>query len=194
VAAFVNDFGLDGVDLDFEPANPGCGNAGGSVRCASDGQFVNAVNAMRGALARPRWVSIASWSTGAYGEGAWAAAPPQGSPYMGMSLAVFRSAAAALDLVNVMSYDAGPAYNPVQALQAYQNYFHGQIAMGIEVPPEAWGGHVETIGELDQLAGAVKSSGAAGLMLWSLQKPSQNQQFATEICNQLGLGNCGAPL
>jgi chitinase len=66
--------------------------------------------------------------------------------------------------------------------------------MGIEVPPEAWGGHVETIGEIGQLAGAVKSSGAAGLMLWSLQKPTQNQQFATEICNQLGLGNCGAPL
>jgi chitinase len=194
VAAFVNDFGFDGVDIDYEPTNPNCSSNGSTVQCTSDGEYVSVVNAMRNALARPRWVTIAAWSVGAYGEGTWASAPPQGSAYMGIALAVLKNASGALDLVNVMSYDASSAYSPEQALQAYQNYYHGKIAMGIEVPPEAWGGHIESIGEIDQLAGAVNSSGAAGLMLWSLQKPGTNQQFATEICNQLGLGNCQTAL
>ena len=56
------------------------------------------------------------------------------------------------------------------------------------------GGHVETVGEIDTLADAVNASGAAGLMLWSLQKPGPAQQFATEMCSKLGLTDCAAPL
>jgi chitinase len=130
---------------------------------------------------------------GAYGEGQWASAPPSSS-YAGLSLAVLKQAGSDLDLVNVMSYDAGPSFNPQQALQAYQHHFSGRITMGIEVPPEAWGGHVSTIAEIDELAAAVNSSGAAGLMLWSIQKPGPAQQFATEMCTRLGLGNCNAPM
>jgi chitinase len=197
IAAFVGDFGIDGVDIDYEPSNPNCVSTSGSVSCpSSDSEYVTVVNAMRSAMPRPKWLSMAAWSVGAYGEGPWASAPPTGSAYMGIALAVFKDAAAsaALDLVNVMSYDAGTSYSPAQALQAYQHYFSGRIAMGIEVPPEAWGGHVETLPEIDALAGAVVSSGGAGLMLWSLQKAGPAQQFATEACSQLGLGNCAAPL
>jgi hypothetical protein len=150
---------------------------------------------MRAAMPRPKRISIAAWSVGAYGEGAWASAPPS-SAYTGIALAVLKDAqaSAALDLVNVMSYDASPAYSPEQALAAYQHYFRGQIAMGIETPPEAWGGHVETTGEIDTLADAVNASGGAGLMLWSLQKPGPTQSFATEICTRLNLGGCSTPL
>jgi chitinase len=104
------------------------------------------------------------------------------------------SASAALDLVNVMSYDASSAYNPQQALAAYQNYFKGRITMGIEVPPEAWGGHEYTISEINSLADAVNSTMAAGLMLWSIQKSGPAQQFATEMCTKLGLGNCSVAM
>jgi chitinase len=93
-----------------------------------------------------------------------------------------------------MSYDASSAYDPKQALAAYRHYYAGRIAMGIEVPPEAWGGHVETLGEIDALADAVNGSGAAGLMLWSIQKQGPTQSFATEMCNKLALGGCGAPM
>lgn len=196
IAAFAGDFGLDGVDIDYEPSNPNCSNTSGTVSCPSDTEYVGVINAMRSAMPGPKWLSMAAWSVGAYGEGPWANAPPTGSAYLGIALAVFKDAraSAALDLVNVMSYDAGPSYSPAQALQAYQHYFNGRIAMGIEVPPEAWGGHMETITEIDALASSVGSSGAAGLMLWSLQKAGPAQQFATEICNKLGSGNCSAPL
>ncbi len=66
--------------------------------------------------------------------------------------------------------------------------------MGVETPPEAWGGHVYTIPEIDALADAVNKSGAAGMMLWSIQKPGPGQQFATEICLKLGLSNCSTPM
>ena len=193
VASFVKDFGLDGADLDYEPANPACSQSGGVVSCPSDAEYVGVVNAMRAALPKPYWVSIAGFSVGAYGEGQWAAAPPASS-YAGLSLAVLKQAGSALDLVNVMSYDAGPSYSPTQALQAYQHYFSGKITMGIEVPPEAWGGHVTTLAEIDTLAAAVNASGAAGLMLWSIQKPGPAQQFATEMCNKLALGGCSTPM
>ncbi len=199
VAAFVSDFGLDGVDLDYEPASPNCSSSGGVVSCPSDSEYVSVVTSMRAAMPSPSWLSIAAFSVGAYGEGNWANATPA-SPSTGIALAVLKNstASAALDLVNVMSYDASDAYDPVQALAAYQYYFSGRVAMGIEVPNEAWGGHVETLMQVDTLAAAVKSSHGAGLMLWSMQKPSDTstttQQFATEMCTQLGLSNCSAPL
>ncbi len=193
IASFVKDFGLDGVDIDYEPANPSCTAPGGTVTCPSDAEYVSVVKSMRAALPSPYWISIAAWSVGAYGEGAWANAPPS-SAFAGISLAVLKQASSSLDLVNVMSYDASPAFDPVEALHAYQHYFTGRVAMGVEVPPEAWGGHLETVGEIDTLAAAVNGSGAAGLMLWSIQKPGPAQQFATEMCVKLGLASCNTPM
>jgi chitinase len=192
VSQFVSDFGLDGADIDYEPASPNCTVSGGSVSCPSDSEFISTIRSMRQAMASPKWLSIAAFSVGAYGEGAWANAPPA-SNSTGLVLAVLKDAqaAAALDLVNIMAYDASDAFSPQQALAAYQHYFPGRVTLGIEVPPEAWGGHVATLAEIDTLAAAVASSHAAGLMLWSLQKSDgPTQQFSTEICNQLGLSHC----
>ncbi len=203
VAAFITDFALDGVDLDYEPANPSCAATGGHVTCGSDAELISVVSAFRAAIPRPAMVSIASWSVGAYGEGAWANAQPA-SAYAGISLALFRSnAAQALDLVNVMSYDAGPTYDPAQALAAYQSYFKGAVVMGVEVPPEAWGGHIVTIGEVQSLADTVMANHAAGMMLWSIEKqpsgaasPSNPdaQLLASAVCTKLSLGDCTAPI
>jgi chitinase len=192
VAAFVSDFGLDGVDLDYQPVSAAC-TSNGTVSCPSDGEYVGVVNAMRAAMARPRWLTLAAWNVGAYGEGSWQTAPPASSS-MGIALAVLKNAGSALDLVNVMSYDGSPTYSPAQALAAYQHYFKGPIAMGVEVPPESWGGHVETLAEVDALADAVSSAKAAGLMIWSVQKAGPAQQFASEMCTKLGLSSCTTPL
>lgn len=141
ITAFVNDFGLDGVDIDYEPSSPSCSSSGGRVSCPTDAEQVGVVKKMRAAMPRPKTLSLAAFHVGAYGEGSFASSKPITS-YTGISLAPLKnaSAKAALDLLNVMSYDAGPTYRPREALRAYQHYFGGKIAMGIEVPPEAWGG------------------------------------------------------
>ena len=71
--------------------------------------------------------------------------------------------------------------------------------MGVEVPPEAWGGHVITLEEARDIAAYVKAKGGAGLMIWSLQKPGtpSAQALSTTICSTLGMGGaagCSAPI
>jgi chitinase len=68
--------------------------------------------------------------------------------------------------------------------------------MGVEVPPEAWGGHVLTLSEVAQIADYLKAHGGNGMMLWSLQKPGSPSPAAisTVICNKFSLGACTTPL
>lgn len=68
-----------------------------------------------------------------------------------------------------MSYDAGPTYSPKQALDAYRSLYSGRILLGVQVPPEAWGGHVITLAEAQDTTAYVKAAGGDGMMLWSLQ-------------------------
>ncbi len=204
IASVVKDFGFDGVDIDYEPDETAkCSSVNGKVSCTSDAEYRQIVNEIRQALPRPYLVTLAAWSIGAYGEGQWASSQPQGA-LIGLLLNLLQSPDAdKIDQLNVMSYDASPAYNPQEALAAYQNYFKGKIVMGVEVPPEAWGGHVYTLPEVRNLCNAVRQTNAAGMMLWSLQKqpngtPSDSnpsaQMIAKEICQQLSLGNCEQPL
>lgn len=207
IADFVKDFGLDGVDVDYE-IDPGCVvTPGQPVKCSVDQQYSQVVSDLRKVLPRPYLLTIAGWSTGAYGEGQWTNAQPGGS-HTGSSLPLFRTNSQDIDMVNVMSYDAGSVsttgFDPLQALAAYQYYFKGPIAMGVEVPPEAWGGHVYTLSAVSDLTNAVLQSAAAtgnppGMMIWALQinatgTPSANnpsaEMMSKQICQQLGLGNC----
>ena len=201
IAQVVNDFGFDGVDIDFEPNNPGC-TSNGQVTCQSDQLYIDVVTRIRNALPRPAIVTTAGWSVGAYGEGQYASAEPTGSAYMGLAVNMLRAVGGDLDWINMMSYDASSAYDPTIALQAYQSYYSGKIAMGVEVPPEAWGGHVLSISELESHTDFVNNNGGAGMMLWSLHKPNDSpsdsnpsaQMIADTVCPKLGLSDCGSPL
>lgn len=204
VADVVKDFGFDGVDIDYEPFNNGqCSSSNGQVSCTTDAEYRRIVKEIRQAIPQPYLVTVAAWSVGAYGEGQWVDSKPKAA-LTGLLLNLLRSPEANyIDQLNVMSYDASPEYNPQEALAAYQNYFKGKIVMGVEVPPEGWGGHVYTILEVRNLAQAVLDSNATGMMLWSLQKqpdgtPSDTnpnaQMIAQTICQTLSLGNCQQPL
>ncbi len=208
IADLVKDFDLDGVDIDFEPADPGCTTNNGTISCSIDSQYQSIVDGIRQALPKPYIESIAAFSVGAYGEGQWANAQPV-SAHTGQVLPLLRSSAASdLDVINVMSYDASDAYNPEQALAAYQNYFPGGIiAMGVEVPPESWGGHVYNLQQVAKLtAASMKDAGSnnnpAGMMIWSLDLAPSNpspsnpnaQMMSSLICGEMGLGNCQDPL
>ena len=163
------------------------------VSCATDAEYIASVRALRTALPRPLLLTTAAWSIGAYGEGAWATAQPQGQ-YTGVAITMLKTVGNQLDIIMVMSYDASNAYDPKEALDAYQSYFAGPVALGVEVANEAWGGHVTSLAEVESLANYVVAQGGAGLMLWSLQKPADAGPSALAIsqlaCTKLGLQRC----
>jgi hypothetical protein len=72
----------------------------------------------------------------------------------------------------LMSYDASNNYKPVNAAKAYKDLLVGKetrIHLGIELPNEAWGGHViteeEAISLYENTVGIVN-----GFFIWSFEK------------------------
>lgn len=201
IAAFVKDYGLDGVDIDYE-ADQQCTISGNTVNCPGDANYEAVVEALRAALPRPAMLTAAVWSVGAYGLGPWAGAQPM-APRTGMSINMLQKDGNLLDMIEVMSYDAGTSYNPNQAYDAYRNYYKGPLTMGIEVPPEAWGGHVSTIDQVNSLTQYQAGNGGQGMMLWAIQIVHSNptpgnpdaQLMATAVCSALALSsNCNQPM
>ena len=99
----VDDFGFDGVDVDFEPPRPRCQITSGQP-CKAAADLANAVKALRKAMPAGAYLmSLASFHVGCYGEGAFAASLPI-TEYTGLSLALARSdAGKSLDLINIMA-------------------------------------------------------------------------------------------
>lgn len=205
VAKFVKDFGLDGVDIDYEPSLASCQFDTGKNRmvCAGEENFISIIKEIRAKLPPPYVVSVAAFSTGAFGQDQWKNAQPAGSQYKGIMIYPLSQVGSLIDQVNVMSYDASDAYDPIEALAAYQHYFKGKVVMGVEVPPEAWGGHVFTMDKVNALAQAVKQNNAGGLMIWSLQKapngtPSGSnpsaQMMLQSACQIFSSSDCEMPL
>ena len=193
IAAFVKEFGLDGVDLDYEPPEMQCVKSNGDITCNTDAKYIDMVTKLRAALPRPLLLSVALESMGAYGIGAWATTMPQG-PHAGGAIQMLRAVGDQLDLLNIMCYDTSTDLDPRQALDAYRYYYKGDIVIGVEVANEAWGGHVISLPEVDSIATHIKATGGNGMMLWALKKPADQGptavQISQRICTQFGLDRC----
>lgn len=213
LARLVRDLGADGVDLDFEPEAPGCTlRPPGTVRCRSDAAWQDLVGRFRAAFPRPLLLTVPGWSIGAYGEGAWKDARPRG-PHTGSMLNLLRSPqAAAIDLVSVMAYEAGPDYDPWQAYLAYRHVWNGPLALGVQVPPSQLGGPTYTVPLAERLArqvardaegGKAQGETKAGMMLYPLlgRPPDaigpdnpDGRLLAQALCRGLGLAGCDRSL
>ncbi|MFE6977079.1 glycosyl hydrolase family 18 protein [Streptomyces sp. NPDC057682] len=204
IADFVRDFGLDGVEVCYEPSGPGCVPSGGGYTCRTDAEYTSIVKEFSKALPTGSTLAVAAFHVGAYGEGAWANSQPV-SAYTGISLGLLRSdAASAITRLNVMAYDASTVYNPKEALAAYQHYFKGPVLLGVQIAPEAWPqedspyAHVLTLDEVKDLANEVKARGAGGMSLWSLYKQPKSgtpsaREVSQTICDALELGDSTQP-
>jgi len=202
VARLVRDVGADGVDIDFEPSDPGCRRAGGGrVACASDAAWIDYVQRFRRVLPRPYILSVDGWSVGAYGEGAHRWAMPIGSRYTGEMLGLLRSPAARLvDLVIVCGYDVGPGFDPQAAVAAYRVHWKGPLVLGVQTPFKGAGGPFYTLAETEALARRLQQRFGAGMMVYSLLEPVDPSVRAREhnggrrlvqaACRGLGLRAC----
>jgi chitinase len=160
VVDFANDLGVDGIDIDWEPH-------GGASEAHLLGPIIGQVRSIY-----PKGlISIAAFSIGAYGVGEFANASPSGQN-TGMCIPGLQTNGKDLDFICLMSYDASPVYDPVTAFRAYRSYYNGPILIGAEVPPEAWGGHVVTLSEVERYSKGVVSdkNKSNGLFVWSYQK------------------------
>ena len=203
IANFIKDFGLDGVDLDFEPDSSSCSTVNGVFSCTNDAQFIDIVTRARKAVPSPLLLSVIGKHTGAYGYGAFENSLPKTSNG-GTAVNLLKSPIAqSIDWINVMAYNAGTTYNSSEALLAYNSLLPGKIVIGAEVPPEAWGTHAISVSETTNLADFVNNNNGLGIMIWSIRKiptgtPSDanpNAQMISDVvCPKFGLQNCGTPL
>lgn len=171
-ANLVNDLGLNGIDIDWE----------NHEQKAHFGKYISET---RRSLGENLAVSAATFSVGAYGEGAFANALPP-SAYTGMSISGLKSNGHQLDWLNLMTYDASDVFDPLKAYDAHRSYFKGPLLIGAEVPPEAWGGHVINLDKVKSYVNHVKkdASNVGGLFVWAYFKqgtPSCSDILSTAI-------------
>ncbi|WP_141733286.1 glycosyl hydrolase family 18 protein [Oligoflexus tunisiensis] len=208
VAALVHDLGVDGADIDYEPAGGACAWGTGGQSCPDDQQFIQIIRRFRAALPRPYMVTTAAWSTGAFGPQSYEASQFSGNligANFGLYVNPLKEVGHLFDAVYIMSYDAGgpqaphgnpTGYDPKLAFDAYRKLYKGPLMLGVQVPPESWGGHVSTPEEAQDRARYVLSHGGQGMMIWSLQKSGNpsSSAFVQAMCRTLQLSGCDQPL
>jgi chitinase len=203
IAAFVQDFGLDGVDIDFEPSDPRCqASADGRIACATDAAWDRIVGQARTALPRPMLLTASVWSVGAFGEGKFRDARPR-TRYTGFMLPLLHTSKAAdLDLLSINAYDAGSQFDPMEAFRAYRAVWPGRLALGVEIRREGGAGPFQSIGEAEALARQAAKDPLGGMMLYPLLAMPEGgsggaptgSDLARALCRGLDSAGCDAEI
>ncbi|RAL26162.1 carbohydrate-binding protein [Thermoflavimicrobium daqui] len=183
---FVDDFGLDGIDLDYEPNRSfGCKQNNGKVSCETDAEYVSLIKGARAEFPKGKYIlAVTPWGVGAFGEDKWVNDFKFESS--GSFINPMKQAGDQVDLVNPMGYNAGVDFDPKSAADAFKHYFQGKVAMGAMVPPEDWGGHVWTPEKARDVAKYMSDQKYGGMMLWSIHR-DRNKALTNAIAQGLGL-------
>lgn len=196
VADLVLDFGLDGVDIDYEKT-PVCSKE--TKSCSTTNEIIDIIQRTRAALPPPYILSIAATGPGCYGEPPYDYYPLLWSPYAYQWTKPLKEAGRLVDIVSIMAYDLGSEFDPFTSYMAYKACYKGNIALGVQVPPESWGGYELTNVEMENLSRRLNVAGCNGIMLWALQKDQFQGVSAETItriaCNEWKISdNCDKPL
>jgi len=167
----VNDLGLDGLDIDFEKSPLTTGINTDELKCDTDPIIINIINSFKSKLEHNKLLTAAVFSVGAYGTKSYPNTKYlPSSKYAGMWVNPLKHIGNKLDTIFIMSYDAGNEYKPISAFNAYKSIYSRDIVIGLEIPPETWGGHKLTVEETLELAKYSKENGGKGVFFWSMQK------------------------
>lgn len=230
---FVQDMNMDGIFIDYECFSNNTNldhhcqldPSTGLISCYTDTEYISVIKAIRtgldnygSATIRNAWKAATGLPryqlymygvhVGCYGEYPFANAQPPGYN-SGFCLAVARDpvAVAALDCVHLGAYDAGGAYDPRIALDAFQYYYPTvPICLGLRVGPPDYGGFKQTLQQMIGFTNATMMQNAKGVFLyaleWPLVQPSGNissvypdsNMASYTIAKQLGLSGTKYPL
>lgn len=147
------DLGCSGIDIDWEPADPG----------RDSWQFGHIIEAFRNALWDGAKLSAAVWSTGAH--------PVSDGGYSGMNISGLKSNGGMLDWINIMAYDAGTGYDAVDACRRYRSIYSGPLYLGFCIGQQGWGGALLSEKNVsDGLAYLTYDAPRNGIFIWSYQK------------------------
>lgn len=177
LALFLDQMGIRDIDVDYEcvaasmEGDKHClFKPNNDVWCYTDGELVRVIKAFRDKFPRPKFrLAFDAYNTGAY-FGPFSKQVPFGWNH-GYVAALARDpkARAAIDVINIMSFDEKPGYDPVRALEAYQYHFpDAQVFLGLRSGP-AWHGDVKrSLTDVVDFANAAIRLKAGGLWLYSL--------------------------
>jgi hypothetical protein len=169
IVALADDLHCKGIDIDWEPTDG----------AQSSDKMSEIIEEFRSKYTG--FLSFATAHVGAYGHGAYTNSQPA-SAYTGVNYPGLIKSGDKLDWINVMAYDAGFTFDPLEAFDAYKSIFSKKIYMGIEFGNQAWGGVITSLDDVEKLYTHIKDKGG-DLFVWSWLKegPFTYQEMVQRI-------------